>query len=52
MRTATSPSWPTAILEEVLEFQQGSARDDIAVVAVRVPEVGTTVTDREKRSQS
>lgn len=31
------------ILSEVLDFQEGSARDDIAVVAVRVPFAHTTV---------
>jgi sigma-B regulation protein RsbU (phosphoserine phosphatase) len=31
------------ILGDVLDFQQGSARDDIAVVAVRVPPLPATV---------
>jgi sigma-B regulation protein RsbU (phosphoserine phosphatase) len=40
------------ILAEVLEFQQGSARDDIAVVAVRVPNRPATVTPHIRREPS
>jgi sigma-B regulation protein RsbU (phosphoserine phosphatase) len=32
------------VLREVLEFQAGDARDDIAIVTLRVPDVGAPVT--------
>ncbi|HTZ44305.1 MAG TPA: SpoIIE family protein phosphatase [Jatrophihabitans sp.] len=37
----SAAAYPAALLEDVLAFQAGYARDDIAIVAVRVPEAGT-----------
>jgi sigma-B regulation protein RsbU (phosphoserine phosphatase) len=46
------PLLAEAVLDEVLDFQQGSARDDIAVVAVRVPELGTSMLDPQREEPS
>jgi sigma-B regulation protein RsbU (phosphoserine phosphatase) len=40
-RDASRPA--DGILDDVLDFQRGSARDDIAVVAVRMPSLSSTV---------